>query len=695
MAKNKIDAILTVDTKTGIVSVKKLAAVIDALGIDGDKSLKKIEKSSDKTGDSLKKLGIKAGAALAAIWAGRLAVNKAWNVVNIGAKAMQESQAFENMANSYGAGSASIIADLKAVSNQTMSTAELINSAGQAMMMGIAPEKLDDLMQIARVTARQTGQEVSRAFGDISLAVGRQSRMILDNLGIIVDVSKANETYAKTLGKTATQLTDAEKKQAFMNATLAGGEDLVKRIGGEGITTAESFQQFSSQVADLKTNLAILLAEGITPLMGPMIKMITFLNSFLAPEAKGTKELNQELAKQKTELEFATTQVQMLTMGYKGLTKVQRRAVDLKVAAQLVNQAAASAEINDIQRQIGLLGEKEKKLKKIAEARAAAQGIGLDVAGQRAKADYGPAITPTATPSIDASELLSQTDEIIKAYQDLYARKAALRGSDLEGELATAEATYQAKRYWVEQAAEGAIGDSEVALETRAIAYEELELLLEEHEVRKDEIKKKYAQEDAKRLWSQLRFQQQFYRMSARYAQQGLMAIASLVGSDSKRSFEQQKQLKTAAATVGGLEAAVHAWRSGMETPGPHAPGVAAAYMASSLLTTTAQIAAINRQKFAKGGVFTNSVIDSPTDFDMGQMGEAGPEAIMPLSKDASGRLGVAVNEGTAQRMLQQSIFLVDDREAIPALDENDVVLTIADDIRAGGDVYQVMQQTI
>lgn len=49
--------------------------------------------------------------------------------------------------------------------------------------------------------------------------------------------------------------------------------------------------------------------------------------------------------------------------------------------------------------------------------------------------------------------------------------------------------------------------------------------------------------------------------------------------------------------------------------------------------------------KFAKGGTFTNSVINSPTLFKFakgtGLMGEAGPEAIMPLKRDANGNLGV------------------------------------------------------
>lgn len=64
---------------------------------------------------------------------------------------------------------------------------------------------------------------------------------------------------------------------------------------------------------------------------------------------------------------------------------------------------------------------------------------------------------------------------------------------------------------------------------------------------------------------------------------------------------------------------------------------------------------------FAGGGAFTNSVVNTPTMFKFGNgskfgvMGEAGAEAIMPLSKDSSGRLGVslhsAVNDNWASAM--------------------------------------------
>lgn len=56
-------------------------------------------------------------------------------------------------------------------------------------------------------------------------------------------------------------------------------------------------------------------------------------------------------------------------------------------------------------------------------------------------------------------------------------------------------------------------------------------------------------------------------------------------------------------------------------------------------------------QMFANGGAFTNNIVSTPTAFGIaggraGVMGEAGPEAIMPLTRTSSGRLGVLAAGG-------------------------------------------------
>ncbi|MFP8314780.1 phage tail tape measure protein [Pseudomonas aeruginosa] len=67
-------------------------------------------------------------------------------------------------------------------------------------------------------------------------------------------------------------------------------------------------------------------------------------------------------------------------------------------------------------------------------------------------------------------------------------------------------------------------------------------------------------------------------------------------------------------------------------------------------------------QMFATGGTFTNSVVSTPTAFGMsggrlGVMGEAGPEAVMPLTRTSSGALGVrAMGGGGSQINVEVNI---------------------------------------
>ena len=210
--------------------------------------------------DNLKKNWL---AASAAVYASIRTIQAGWQLMEKAANAEQQTRAFENLTNSYGTNSEKILGELRKISNGTIDTMTMIEKAGTAMMMGIAPENVSRLMEIARATAKMTGQSVVDAFSDISLAVGRQSKMILDNLGIIVSVEKANEAYAKELGKTADKLTDVEKKIAFMNATLRAGDDLMKRLGEQQDTTRDKLDQLTAAVNNAKIEIGQGLSRGL------------------------------------------------------------------------------------------------------------------------------------------------------------------------------------------------------------------------------------------------------------------------------------------------------------------------------------------------------------------------------------------------------------------------------------------------
>jgi TP901 family phage tail tape measure protein/lambda family phage tail tape measure protein len=102
-------------------------------------------------------------------------------------------------------------------------------------------------------------------------------------------------------------------------------------------------------------------------------------------------------------------------------------------------------------------------------------------------------------------------------------------------------------------------------------------------------------------------------------------------------------RIATRRAIVGGL-AALFPGSTGVDTSVPVNP-----------LEALGGVWESGIKKFAQGGAFTNQIVSKPTMFahggGFGLMGEAGPEAIMPLSRGRDGRLGVIASGSTGQNI--------------------------------------------
>jgi lambda family phage tail tape measure protein len=118
------------------------------------------------------------------------------------------------------------------------------------------------------------------------------------------------------------------------------------------------------------------------------------------------------------------------------------------------------------------------------------------------------------------------------------------------------------------------------------------------------------------------------------FAKTGKINFSGLVNSmiEDLIRFEMKKQVLSLYETTGG------------------AKGIMAAATSMFGFKDGGSFGSEGIQKFANGGSFTNSIVDSPTLFKFakgtGMMGEAGPEAIMPLRRGSDGSLGVVAGGG-------------------------------------------------
>lgn len=128
-------------------------------------------------------------------------------------------------------------------------------------------------------------------------------------------------------------------------------------------------------------------------------------------------------------------------------------------------------------------------------------------------------------------------------------------------------------------------------------------------------------------------------------------AFASSILADASRMILRTLVLKTIMEAIGAItksSISVSSAQGDSSSWGDFTPPASADYAAKGA-TFANGIA-----KFARGGVFTNSVVNRATlfkfasggSFRTGVMGEAAPEAIMPLMRDGQGRLGVSAKGG-------------------------------------------------
>ena len=179
-----------------------------------------------------------------------------WDVAFQGAKLQEARASFDDYARSIGKNSEDILIKLRKASGGTISDMGLIVTASKAMSLGVTTDsgKMANLLEIARNKARLFGIDTSQAFEDIVTGIGRNSPLILDNLGIKIPAGFEKMTEG---------MSDADKIAKLLELTLIEGNKQLKDMGGLTNNSADKMRAFSAAVTNLKGELGILASEGL------------------------------------------------------------------------------------------------------------------------------------------------------------------------------------------------------------------------------------------------------------------------------------------------------------------------------------------------------------------------------------------------------------------------------------------------
>jgi len=239
------------------------------------------------------------GIAIAAVGAfayGLFQIGKAGN------EYVKIENAFNKISAAAGASGHEIVTSLQAASAGAVSTEDIMKSSSNAIKLlgSEAIAELPKLMKIAVASAAASGESVTKTFNDIIVATGRQSIEILDNVGIsAVTTRKYMDEYAKSQGKTTTQLDAAGKKAAFFYAATKAGNEILEAQGGKVENLVDGFDKLNTSSANFANQFSKSFAPGMSEVskaISELIDNFTYLMRLSSDDEKTGLEIKADRA---------------------------------------------------------------------------------------------------------------------------------------------------------------------------------------------------------------------------------------------------------------------------------------------------------------------------------------------------------------------------------------------------------------
>lgn len=164
---------------------------------------------------------------------------------------------------------------LRAATEGLVSDFDLMAASNKALLLGLpaTKEEMGILAESATALGRAMNLDTATALDNLIVALGRSSPLILDNLGLVVKTGEANQKYADQLGKTVSQLTDAEKKTAFYNGAMDAAKAKTAELGEFQLTFADRLKRAQVGLGNFTDGLA--QAVAVSPVFAAGMDSIT------------------------------------------------------------------------------------------------------------------------------------------------------------------------------------------------------------------------------------------------------------------------------------------------------------------------------------------------------------------------------------------------------------------------------------
>ena len=199
--------------------------------------------------------------AYATLAANVFAASAAFNALSRAAEFQKLREGLEIVGNQSGR-TLSILADnLREATSMALTLEEASSAAAIGISGGFGEVELEGLARVAKGAALTLGRSLPDAFDRLTRGAIKLEPEILDELGIMVRLDDAVEKYAATLGKSASSLTQMERRTAFMNEILEQGTAKFGDIADAADSTP--YQKLGATFGDLTKTIFTFFNESL------------------------------------------------------------------------------------------------------------------------------------------------------------------------------------------------------------------------------------------------------------------------------------------------------------------------------------------------------------------------------------------------------------------------------------------------
>ena len=156
-------------------------------------------------------------AAYATLAANVFAATAAFNALRTAAQVQTLTEGFTRLANESGRSAEVIASNLREIAQNALSMEEALRASSLAISSGFSTQQLEELTLVATNASLALGRNLGDSVDRLIRGVAKLEPEILDELGIMVRLDTAVENYAAQINKSASSLTDFERRQAFLN----------------------------------------------------------------------------------------------------------------------------------------------------------------------------------------------------------------------------------------------------------------------------------------------------------------------------------------------------------------------------------------------------------------------------------------------------------------------------------------------